>query len=451
MSRFSLRRLLTPVSVALLLSTPASHAADPPVKRVFDTWLATFTAGNKAALLAQGTVVGKSIGEYDNTGGVDVVAADANGSVVMAFVKAKKDGKLYRVEFLVSSDTPPLPLLVSIRPVASLPKATANGWQRVDGGADTGCALGTPFHFYFRAGNPKKLAIHLQGGGACWNAATCHVGEKRWFDHSVDDRDDPTFKGGVFDLTRADNPFRDYSILFIPYCTADVHMGRRDAEYALKVEGGIEAKLKLRHNGANNVNDALAWLNRQMPAPEAVVVMGESAGSIASPVYAARIATHFPAARITQLGDGSGIYRSAQVAPTALKWSLPDVLRGEAAYRSLDPAALSHELYYILASRHAPRIRFAQINSAEDAVQVSFLEQLGEKNIVPTQLMKMNFADVSREVKNHRTYTIGGKEHTILFRSTFYSTVVDGTPLKDWVANLIEDKEIGNVGESLLK
>jgi hypothetical protein len=445
------QRALCVVLPAVLLASTFAQANEPPVKAPFDAWLAAFNARDTEALGKLGAVTAKSAAEIESTGGLEIVRADLAGHVAMAFAKAKKDARLFRIEFIVSSDQPPQPLMLTLRPINALPKPTANGWQRVEGGPNTGCALGTPFHFYFRAANPKKLAVHFQGGGACWNSNTCNIGAKRWFDHSVDDRDDPTTKSGVLDVNRADNPFKDYSILFVPYCTADVHMGRREATYTLPTPGGGEAKLNVRHNGANNVNDALAWLDRQMPGPEDVVVMGDSAGSIASPVYATRLAARFPMARIVQIGDGSGIYRSPLLAGTAANWSLPDVVRAEPAYRTIDPATLTHEQYYTLGARHAPRIRFAQINSAEDAVQVSFMEQAGERDIIPARLIRLGFEDIDREVKQHKSFTLPGKDHTILLRAEFYSAVVDGVKLTDWVADHVRGNAVRNVGQSLLK
>ncbi|MBL8514921.1 MAG: hypothetical protein JNJ55_13095, partial [Betaproteobacteria bacterium] len=256
----TLRTLLRFVPPAVLLAASLAQANEPPVKAAFDAWLAAFNARDAGALAKLGAAAAKSAGQIESTGELEIVRADVAGHVAMAFARAKKDGRLFRIELIVSSDQPAQPLMLSLRPLNALPKPTANGWQRVDGGPATGCALGTPYHFYFRAANTTKLAIHFQGGGACWNSNTCNVGARRWFDHSVDDRDDPTAKSGVLDVHRADNPFKDYSILFVPYCTADVHMGRRDATYTLQQPGGGKSKLNVRHNGANNVNDALAWL-----------------------------------------------------------------------------------------------------------------------------------------------------------------------------------------------
>jgi len=46
------------------------------------------------------------------------------------------------------------------------------GWTKhtfdPDGGAGPICVAGTPFSAFSKGGNPSKLLIMLQGGGACW-------------------------------------------------------------------------------------------------------------------------------------------------------------------------------------------------------------------------------------------------------------------------------------------
>jgi hypothetical protein len=45
-----------------------------------------------------------------------------------------------------------------------------------------------------------------------------------------------------------------------------------------------------------------------LPDVTDVVVVGESAGSLAAPLYAGLVSDRFPAARTTVLADGSGSY-----------------------------------------------------------------------------------------------------------------------------------------------
>jgi hypothetical protein len=42
--------------------------------------------------------------------------------------------------------------------------------DQVPGGV---CSDGSPYRFYVSPGDPKKVVLDFQGGGACWDAATC--------------------------------------------------------------------------------------------------------------------------------------------------------------------------------------------------------------------------------------------------------------------------------------
>jgi hypothetical protein len=103
-------------------------------------------------------------------------------------------------------------------------RATAQGareWTRIPGGAETGCALGTPYAFFHREGDDSRsLLVWFQGGGACWDWVSC----SGLFDSDVAD-DELSPYAGIFDRSNPENPFRDFEIVFVPYCTGDVHVG----------------------------------------------------------------------------------------------------------------------------------------------------------------------------------------------------------------------------------
>jgi hypothetical protein len=70
---------------------------------------------------------------------------------------------------------------------------------------------------------------------------------------------------GPFDRGDADNPFRDFSFVFVPYCTGDVHAGN-------KVSMGLSFV------GQANLEADLARIVATFPTPEMVVLGGSSAG-----------------------------------------------------------------------------------------------------------------------------------------------------------------------------
>jgi Pectinacetylesterase len=95
-------------------------------------------------------------------------------------------------------------------------------WEQIVPGGDCKCADGSKFWFWIREANPEKVVFYLQDGGACFSAETC-APERGLYRTRIDEG--PTGEGGVFDFADARNPFADYSIVYVPYCTGDVHIG----------------------------------------------------------------------------------------------------------------------------------------------------------------------------------------------------------------------------------
>ena len=149
----------------------------------------------------------------------------------------------------------------------------AAGWERIVPGGDCQCADGSEFSFWVREANPDKVVFYLQDGGVCFSAETCAPGSDLY---QTTVAEGPTGEGGIFDFADARNPFADYSVVYVPYCTGDVHLGNTTTEYA--------PGLTVQHKGYVNGTAALDHLAATFPGATEVVVVGESAGSIASPL-----------------------------------------------------------------------------------------------------------------------------------------------------------------------
>jgi pectinacetylesterase len=334
---------------------------------------------------------------------------------------------------------------------ASLLAALAPGWTKIDGGAGTDCALDTPFAFYAHPGNPRRLMIYFQGGGACWNGENCDVEGRPTFKPSVDSTSDPARMGGILSLRNADNPVREYTIVFVPYCTGDTFLGSRTVTYT----AGADSKrphrtFEIHHVGAMNAASAMRWAYAHVSDPEIVFVTGSSAGAIPSPVYAAQAAQHWRKARVVQLGDAGGGYRAPQIPSLLSRSGVLATLRRDPMYRTLDSLTIAHPALYIVSAREAPRATFAQYNAAGDSVQIGFQTALGVKDAPLARTLSENLAEIRSAVPRFRAYTAPGFVHTILLRPQFYTLAVDGVRIRDWVAELLDGKAVGDVGESNL-
>ena len=328
---------------------------------------------------------------------------------------------------------------------------TNNVWTRIPGGPGTGCAHDSSYAFFVHAGDAHRLVVYLNGGGACWNSMNCDLHARPTYHPQLDSTDTPDQHNGIFDLSNSRNPVRGYTVVFIPYCTADLFLGARTVSYPSADTAAPPHQFEVRHRGRANADQAVQWVYAHYPAPQLVFIAGSSAGAVPSPFYASQVARHYPRARIVQLGDGAGGYRARPIPGILALWGATALLRSDSAYRGVDSAALTFETIYEVSARITPQVTFAQYNSAEDAVQLSFLALLGVHGVKLAGLLAANFADIRRVNPALHTYTAPGAMHTILRRAEFYSLQVDGVAVRDWVAELLEGKRVTDVGQSLLR
>lgn len=320
--------------------------------------------------------------------------------------------------------------------------ATPTDWQKISSAANTTCSDGSPYSFFVRQGDPNKLLVYFQGGGACWFRQNCDPQMSPSYSIQVGNIDRANF--GIFNLDNPDNPFKDHTTVFAPYCTADVHMGASDTVYPPVEEG--QTDLVIRHQGRANVEAVLQWTYEHVPSPQSIFVTGSSAGAIPSPLYTALIADHYVNARIAQLGDGAGGYRRTNNdSRPDEQWGTFDFITQEQGFANLRPETMTYESLYIAAAQAHPDITFAEYDAAEDAVQKRFLSMSGQKDVALQQAIEANHADIRREVGNFSSYIAGGDSHTILGRPEFYTLASNGVAIRDWVAALANFETVENV------
>ena len=132
-----------------------------------------------------------------------------------------------------------------------------DGWNRIAAPEHTGCAHGTDFSFWFRPASTDKVAIYFQGGGACWMGEICALDRSPSYDPFVDESDTPP-ASGIFDFATDENPIRDWSVLFVPYCTGDVHVGTATRSYDVAANDSLPAgTVEIQHAGDTNATAAL--------------------------------------------------------------------------------------------------------------------------------------------------------------------------------------------------
>src|SRR5210317_721431 len=153
------------------------------------------------------------------------------------------------------------------------PDATYTSGVRADGPV---CIAGTDYSVFTRKGDPRKLLIFLQGGGACWQGFyNCNV---------LGDAQSPPEEGpypGVFDPTSADNPFADYSVVYMPYCDGSTFGGDNDVNDPDFPFGDTRY-----HRGLRNVSAGMDVAKKMFARARQITVMGHSAGGVGVAAFA---------------------------------------------------------------------------------------------------------------------------------------------------------------------
>jgi hypothetical protein len=317
------------------------------------------------------------------------------------------------------------------------PSAGSAAWEQVVPGGDCQCSDGSEFSFWVREANLDRVLVFLQDGGNCFSAETC-APERGLYTPTITEGPDRT---GVFDFADERNPFAGYSVVHVPYCTGDAHLGDAVTEHA--------PGLTVRHKGLVNGTAALDHLAATFPGATDVVVMGESAGAVAAPLYAGLVADRLPDARITALANGAGGTPDlpAEVSGAMVSgWGLagvppawPATAGGTREGLSLVPRL------FVESARHDPGIVFARVDYAYDQRQELGASLFG---VPPEDLLARidaNEARIESAGVDLFSYVAAGDGHGVLSDATFYSVTVDGRPLVDWVGRLVAGEPVDDV------
>ena len=369
------------------------------------------------------------------------VAAAARAALIVAVVAAGAGAGGARASAPPTSEpaaTDPAPTTPTATDVvtSTAPATGESAWAEIVAGADCVCADGAEFSFFVRHADPKKVMFFLEGGGACFDAVSCAFSEddSTTYDWDIGADDDPALMSGIFDFSNERNPFADYSVVYVPYCTGDVHLGDTTREYS--------PDLTVEHNGYVNGTTALGYLAENFPDAEQVVVVGESAGSIAAAVYAGLAGDALPDAQVTVFADGSGAYPDS-ASLNAGMGGLWGVVHPEWA-ADVPPEEWSIPAMVERAGLHNPDIVMSRFDFAYDATQGAFMLALGLTDDL-LETADLNEARIEAAGVNQFSFTAPGEDHTLVRRDEFYTMELNGVSLVDWVTAIVKGETVEDV------
>ncbi len=249
---------------------------------------------------------------------------------------------------------------------------------------------------------------------------------------------------------------RNFTKIFIPYCTADIHFGARDTTYEAE---GLE--WTIRHRGTDNFLAVLEWLKENGEAEYGidfeevgnVLITGSSAGGYGAAAGFPFITAMTPNARHHLVADASigaltesfyeeVIYDAED--PEGASWGildgLPDFVPGldesMLAQIGQDVESFTPMLYSTLAN-YQPKANFATLNSNLDGVQIGFYALCGvnpaEAPFEWYRILEQTNSALS-SIPNFRFFTDDGSFHTFLATNRrTYQPGATGVAVADWL------------------
>ena len=303
------------------------------------------------------------------------------------------------------------------------------------------CSDGSPYRFFVHPGDPARLLVEFEGGGGCWSAETCAM--EIYTRRITTDPELARRLGllvGIYDRGNPENPFREWTHVYIPYCTGDLHWGN-----ATRVYAGAAGTYTIQHKGAVNAAAALRWASENVPAPGQVAVAGCSAGGYGSILWAPAIMARYSGASVVQLSDSAaGVVPPGFFTTVLASWDVSAAWPKDIpplALETLDPARLTLADLYTGIAGHYPLSTFSQFNALTDSTQIFFYGLTRGQHGDRRRLVGPD-AGVGRRRSRARTPTSPPTPRPA--RSTasstapsFYTTTVNGVRLVDWVGGLV--------------
>ncbi len=307
------------------------------------------------------------------------------------------------------------------------------------------CMNGSPYEFFVKRGSVNKLLVYYQGGGACWDSLTCSVPV---CDTSVNDGDNPAHATtGFADQSDPRNPFRDWNVVFVSYCSCDVHFGDAVQDYPPHVE----------HRGYDNSRIVEKWAREHFVNPDQVFVTGSSAGAYGAWFNAPLHEMVWPASQFQVLADaGNGVITKDFLQNEFSHWdfekNIPNTIPGVLESITEGTGIVG---YTEAVTSFFPETRWAHYATAFDGGsggQTGFYNIMLNNNNPLAALtwwngscafnsaMRAQAQEISTAVPSNYRYYIGtGSRHTMWGSDKVYNDTTGGVPLLvDWVNGMLD-------------
>ena len=332
-------------------------------------------------------------------------------------------------------------------------------------------ACESQFYFYAKGGTVDNLLVYFEGGGACWHTINCiyysttNTGVRATLESLA-------YNDGIGDMENPLNPFQDWNIVYIPYCTGDVHAGANDYDYPDDLGLHLLPDFNhwtIRHRGKVNFRVVLQWIRDTFTtAPDKIFVAGSSAGAYGALLNFPDIKDAYPSSTVYCFPDaGNGIMpdRDAVFKDLAqrqwnfqLPWQVEEFTEGTNDFRDFT----SGEMVAAIAN-HYPDTIVAPYTAAWDHNQIFFYWAMLHMNYFDLILLGVDYganvnataaewnpkmyavaedARANNTEGNFRYYISPGCNHTILGSAKFYDEVTytdtGEFTVAEWITDMLQ-------------
>jgi hypothetical protein len=281
------------------------------------------------------------------------------------------------------------------------------------------CLRGAEYAAFYVDRGSRNTVLLLEGGGACWSGLC-----------AAEETADEQVRAVATALDDPSNPFRDWNLVFAPYCDGSVFWGDHD----LSEEDGRPRH----HRGQQNLAAALDLAREHFADSQRVLVSGFSAGAYGTlrAMLSARLM--FPGAELSVLADsGAGMQnplQSTAIEQRLAEWGFAATIPGSCSACEQGRGHQSAMFSWLL--ERDPSVRIAFLSYYEDPVigqAFNGLDGPGYKALLLEQTDPIAAAYPDR----FKRFMLPGNKHVVMFDLPAVSA--DGVKLADWLTAFAND------------
>ncbi len=284
-------------------------------------------------------------------------------------------------------------------------------------------------------GSSNNLIVYFEGGGACTDYVTCSLTVITL--HPKFTMSKLMAKMGIFNRANPLNPFRNWTFVYIPYGTGDVHIGNRVMKYRIPLFGLSKT---VYHVGFVNAVVALRWIAQQSDFDK-IVIAGSSAGGYGTVMHFLTAREIFGRSVVVINDAGPGL-----VSEKDPKFSFDAAAESWGWLQNLPEDALSYvrdePIYAIeyVFDRYGDSVYGLFEDKKDLVIGTAFLKyspsEFEEKLMSVTSEIRSEYPNL------YYRFLVNGYMHTSLELPRFYTVKIGDLHLYQWVKRLVNGNPV---------